>query len=34
MFGGEKGKGLIAKEKIERGDVVWQEEPWIVTADP
>jgi len=34
MFGVEKGKGLIAKEKIERGDVVWQEEPWIVTADP
>ena len=34
MFGGEKGKGLIAKEKILRGEIVWQEEPWIVTADP
>ena len=34
MFGGEKGKGLVAKDKILMGDVLWQEEPWIVTADP
>ena len=34
MFGGEKGKGLVAKEKILMGEVLWQEEPWIVTADP
>ncbi|GFZ44719.1 Vesicular-fusion protein SEC18 [Saitozyma sp. JCM 24511] len=34
MFGGGKGKGLVAKEKILQGDVLWQEEPWIATADP
>lgn len=33
MFGGEKGKGLVAREKIQEGEVVWQEEPWVVTAD-
>lgn len=33
LFGGEKGKGLVAREKIQQGEVVWQEEPWIVTAD-
>ena len=34
MFGGEKGKGLVAREKIFQGEVLWQEEPWVVTADP
>ena len=34
MFGHGKGKGLVAREKILQGEVVWQEEPWIVTADP
>lgn len=34
MFGGEKGKGLVAREKILQGEVLWSEEPWIVTADP
>lgn len=29
-----RGKGLVAKEKILKGEVVWQENPWIVTADP
>jgi hypothetical protein len=33
LFGGEKGKGLVAREKIQQGEVVWQEDPWIVTAD-
>lgn len=33
LFGGEKGKGLVAKEKMFRGEVLWQEEPWIITAD-
>ncbi|WWD22794.1 hypothetical protein CI109_107288 [Kwoniella shandongensis] len=34
MFPGGKGKGLVAKEKLQQGEVLWQEEPWIVTADP
>ncbi|ORX41271.1 hypothetical protein BD324DRAFT_648148 [Kockovaella imperatae] len=34
MFGGEKGKGLVARERIHKGEVVWQEEPWIVTSSP
>lgn len=34
IFGGEKGKGLVAREKILQGEVSWSEEPWIVTADP
>ena len=34
MFGGEKGKGLVAREKVSEGEVLWQEEPWIVTAHP
>lgn len=33
LFSGEKGKGLVAREKIQQGEVVWSEEPWIVTAD-
>ncbi|KAK8844659.1 hypothetical protein IAR55_006506 [Kwoniella newhampshirensis] len=34
MFSGGKGKGLVAKERLQQGEVLWQEEPWIVTADP
>jgi hypothetical protein len=34
MFGGEKGKGLVVKEKVQQGEVLWQEDPWVVTADP
>jgi len=34
MFSGGKGKGLIAKAKIMMGEVLWQEEPWIVSPDP
>ncbi|WWC97460.1 hypothetical protein V866_004340 [Kwoniella sp. B9012] len=28
-----KGKGLVAKEKLQVGELVWQEEPWIATND-
>jgi hypothetical protein len=34
MFPGGRGKGLVAKEKMLQGEVLWQEEPWISTADP
>ncbi|WVF66642.1 hypothetical protein IAT40_001383 [Kwoniella sp. CBS 6097] len=34
MFAGGKGKGLVAKEKLLGGEMVWQEEPWVVTPDP
>lgn len=34
LFGGVRGKGLVAKERIEQGEVIWQENPWIPTADP
>nr|XP_018266259.1 uncharacterized protein I303_00234 [Kwoniella dejecticola CBS 10117]OBR88417.1 hypothetical protein I303_00234 [Kwoniella dejecticola CBS 10117] len=28
-----KGKGLVAKEKLQMGELLWQEDPWIVTND-
>ncbi|TYJ56672.1 hypothetical protein B9479_002602 [Cryptococcus floricola] len=34
MFKGGKGKGLVAKDALEMGEMLWQEEPWIVTSDP
>lgn len=34
MFGGTKGKGVVAKAKIQAGEVLWQEEPWIACPDP
>lgn len=34
MFGGTRGKGLVAKSTIEAGEVLWQEEPWIACPDP
>ncbi|ODN98455.1 protein lysine methyltransferase SET5 [Cryptococcus wingfieldii CBS 7118] len=34
MFKGGKGKGLVAKDGLEMGEMLWQEEPWIVTSDP
>lgn len=34
MFGGTKGKGLVAKGKIEEGEWIWQEEPWVAVSDP
>ena len=33
MFGGGKGKGLVAREKMLSGEVVLQEEPLIIAAD-
>jgi hypothetical protein len=33
MFGGEKGKGLVVREKVLQGEVLWQEDPWIITAN-
>lgn len=33
IFEHGKGKGLVCKEAILKGEVVWQEEPWIATAD-
>jgi len=32
-FGRVKGKGLVAKEKIERGEVVWKEDPFIIAPE-
>jgi hypothetical protein len=29
-----KGKGLYAATELLEGQVLWQEEPWITTADP
>ncbi|WVR03175.1 hypothetical protein IAU60_000166 [Kwoniella sp. DSM 27419] len=34
MFTGGKGKGLVAKDKMLGGEMIWQEDPWIVTPDP
>jgi hypothetical protein len=34
MFGGTRGKGLVSKSKIEMGEVLWQEDPWIACSDP
>lgn len=33
MFKGGKGKGVVAKEKIEEGEVIWTEEPWVCCPD-
>lgn len=33
LWEGVKGKGLVARAEILQGEVLWQEEPWIVTAD-
>jgi len=34
MFKGGKGKGLVAREKILQGEVIWAENPWISTTSP
>lgn len=34
MFKGGKGKGLVAREKILQGEVIWSENPWISTTSP
>ncbi|TDL15556.1 SET domain-containing protein [Rickenella mellea] len=32
-FGKEKGKGLVATETIEKGEVVWTEDPFIIAPE-
>ena len=32
-FGLGKGKGLVATEEIEEGDVLWKEDPWIIAPE-
>ena len=34
MFKGGRGKGLVAREKILQGEVIWSENPWIATTSP
>jgi hypothetical protein len=34
MFKGGRGKGLVAREKILQGEVIWAENPWIATTSP
>jgi hypothetical protein len=34
MFKGGKGKGLVAREKILEGEVLWSEDPWVTTTSP
>lgn len=34
LFGGTKGKGLVARAKLEAGEMLWQEEPFVATPDP
>lgn len=32
-FGKEKGKGLVAKEAIKEGDVLWKEDPFVLAPE-
>lgn len=32
-FDKEKGKGLVAKDEIKEGEVIWKEDPWIVAPE-
>ena len=32
-FDPAKGKGLIAKEKIKKGEVIWKEDPFVVAPE-
>lgn len=32
-FDAIKGKGLVAKEKIAKGDVLWKEDPFILASE-
>jgi hypothetical protein len=34
MFGGTRGKGLVAKSGIEAGEWLWEETPWMACSDP
>lgn len=33
QFGKKKGKGLVAKEKIAEGEVLWKEDPFILAPE-
>lgn len=32
-FGAKKGKGLVAKEAIKEGDVLWKEDPFVLAPE-
>jgi uncharacterized linocin/CFP29 family protein len=34
LFKSGRGKGLVAREKMLEGEVIWTEEPWIATTSP
>lgn len=34
MFGGARGKGLVAKSELLEGEMIWREEPFIACASP
>lgn len=34
LFGGTRGKGLVARAKLEQGELLWSEEPWVAAPDP
>jgi hypothetical protein len=33
QFNEVKGKGLVAKQKLTEGDILWKEDPWIFASD-
>ena len=32
-FGREKGKGLVATEKISEGEIIWKEDPFVIAPE-
>lgn len=32
-FGDKRGKGLVAVEEMEEGEIVWREDPWIIAPE-
>lgn len=34
MFGGARGKGLVAAEGLQQGEMIWREEPFVACASP
>jgi hypothetical protein len=34
MFGGARGKGLVAAQALQQGEMLWREEPFIACASP
>ena len=33
QFDKVKGKGLVAKQKLAAGEIVWKEDPWVFASD-